>query len=150
MVCRKLVSTIKTSFAIDPLWSKCGKYFINLDSGQTGGSELLQYVQKKKQKKHLCASTGNCLFEIRMLAQHANENVNTALHSAGMIINHRTVLLVGTERFTDIVMTRPRPLHEAPPRPYLQSSLSISKCGLKLRTMRCDGSGAVMIQWQFW
>lgn len=32
----------------------------------------------------------------------------------------------------------------------MQSSLSISKCGLKLRTMRCEGSGAVMIHWQFW
>lgn len=33
---------------------------------------------------------------------------------------------------------------------YLQSSFSISKCGLKFRTMRCEDSGAVMTQRQFW
>lgn len=148
MVCRKLVSAIKMSFAIDLSWSKCGKYFISLDSGQTCDSELLQNEQ---QKKNLCVSTGNCLFEIQKLVRHTNENVNTDLHSAKIIINHCTVSLVTTGRFTDI-----RPRHKAdPPAPpttpsYLQSSLSISKCGLKLRTIRCDGSGAVMIQWQFW
>lgn len=40
--------------------------------------------------------------------------------------------------------------HWLPSLAYLQSSLSISKCGLKLRTMRCEGSGAVMTHWQFW
>lgn len=39
-VCRKLVSTIKISFAIDLSWSKCGKCFNNLGSSQTAGSEL--------------------------------------------------------------------------------------------------------------
>lgn len=34
--------------------------------------------------------------------------------------------------------------------PHLQSSFSSSKCGLKLRTIRCEGSGAVITQRQFW
>lgn len=115
MVCRKLVSAIKMSFAIDLSWSKCGKYFISLDSGQTCDSELLQNEQQKK----ICVSTGNCLFEIQKLVRHTNENVNTDLHSAKIIVNHCTVSLVTTGRFTDICPAfaiKPTPLSPRPPR----------------------------------
>ena len=120
--------------------------------------------------KSVCASTGNYLFEIQMLLQHTNENVNTNHHSARIIIHHESLIVQSNFALTeksglqtsllrhDSISTplkrqEKRTQHSpicSPNPSYLQSSLSISKCGLKLRTMRCEGSGAVMTQWQFW
>lgn len=81
MFCRKLVSTIKIFFATDLLWSKCGNLLW----------KPLQWIIILC--KNPCASTGNELFEIQRLLQHANENVNTNHLSARIIIHIKSYWL---------------------------------------------------------
>lgn len=81
--------------------------------------------------------------------RHTNENVNTDLHSAEIIINHRTVALVTTGTFTDI---SPALSIKPPPLPVL---LAVQPLDLKVRIevkddalrrlRRCNDPVAVLV-----
>lgn len=142
MFCRKLVSTIKISFATDLLWSICG----NLLGIKPNHWQWIIILCKNP-----CASTGNYLFEIQMLLQHANESVSTNHHhSAGIIIHHQLLLVKVMSLWQKRALYR---LH------YYDMTvlLAVQSLDLKVRVevednalwglRRCDDPVTVLVRW---
>lgn len=76
MDCSMLVSTIKISFFLFLRLTRCGQNVEN-DSWDWAKPPAVSY--NSTVNINLPASTGNCLFEIQMFVQHANENVSPSL-----------------------------------------------------------------------